>query len=219
MTESNSAVRVVPLHTQALERLRMLIIRGDLKPGTRVQEAEICERLGISRTPLREALKVLAAEGFVHLLPNRGARIAQLSREQLSARLELCIAVETYCIGEIGRRARHVMAALERSHERLLAAFHAGDASGFFQENLDFHREIVAGLRNEVLLGVWDGAAAHLARARNLQGHQEDFREEAVADHEAIMAALRAGDATRAEELLRSHHSKVPFLEGVAKPG
>lgn len=219
VTDHDRAVRVAPLHAQAVDRLRTLIIRGQLEPSARVQEAEICERLGISRTPLREALKVLAAEGFVQLLPNRGARIAPLSRDQIAEKLELCLAIETFCVGEISRRRVHdVIATLEQSHLRLLAAFRAGDAAAFFQENFDFHREIVAGLRNEALLAVWDGAAAHLTRARNLHGRQEQFRAEAVADHEAIMDALHAGDDKRAEESLRSHHSKVAFFEERTNP-
>src|SRR5580704_10409316 len=71
------------LHGELLGALRELINHGDLAPGTRVPERELCQRFGVSRTPLREALKVLAAEGLVELLPNRGARVAALADEHL----------------------------------------------------------------------------------------------------------------------------------------
>ncbi len=93
-THRREAALVQTLHTGLLDDIRLLINRGDLLPGARVPERELCERFGVSRTPLREALKVLAADGLVQLLPNRGARIATLDDEQLKHLFEVIAALE-----------------------------------------------------------------------------------------------------------------------------
>src|SRR5699024_7083655 len=82
------------LYDEAARRIRTMIPDGQLEPGTRVPERQLCERFGISRTPLREALKVLAAEGFVELLPNRGARVVRLSRRMLEDTFDVMSALE-----------------------------------------------------------------------------------------------------------------------------
>ena len=82
------------MHEEVVARLRHKLVEGEIPPGARVPERELCEALGISRTPLREALKVLAAEGLVVLLPNRGARAARLTRESVQDLFEVCEGLE-----------------------------------------------------------------------------------------------------------------------------
>src|ERR1700738_2048711 len=93
----------ISLHDETVSRLRAMILEGELLPGSRIAERELCDRFGISRTPLREALKVLAAEGLVELLPHRGARVSRLSDHELRDAFEIVSALEALA-GELACR-------------------------------------------------------------------------------------------------------------------
>src|ERR1700758_5168984 len=140
------------LHDEILNRLRDHIVEGNIPDGGRIPERQLCEMLGISRTPLREALKVLAAEGLIELLPNRGARVRQLSQRDLEELygvmagrlfLEQRMAYENITDEEI--------AAIERLHYEMYGHYLHRDMHGYFQTNQQIHESIVAAARNETL--------------------------------------------------------------------
>ena len=141
------------LHDEILTRLRDHIVEGNIPDGGRVPERQLCEMLGISRTPLREALKVLASEGLVELLPNRGARVRQLSEHDLGELFDVMGGLE----GLAGRLACEnitdaEIAEIERLHYEMYGFYLHRDMHGYFRVNQLIHQKIVEASRNTVLL-------------------------------------------------------------------
>ena len=148
------------LHDEILTRLRDHIVEGNIPDGGRVPERQLCEMLGISRTPLREALKVLASEGLVELLPNRGARVRQLSEHDLAELFDVMGGLE----GLAGRLACEnitdaEIAEIERLHYEMYGFYLHRDMHGYFRVNQLIHQKIVEASRNAALL-------AHLRQLR-----------------------------------------------------
>ena len=141
------------LHDEILTRLRDHIVEGNIPDGGRVPERQLCEMLGISRTPLREALKVLASEGLVELLPNRGARVRQLSEHDLGELFDVMGGLE----GLAGRLACEnitdaEIAEIERLHYEMYGFYLHRDMHGYFRVNQLIHQKIVEASRNATLL-------------------------------------------------------------------
>jgi DNA-binding GntR family transcriptional regulator len=200
--------RLAPsLHAGLLESLRELINRGDLLPGARVPERTLCERFSVSRTPLRECLKVLAAEGLVELLPNRGARIASLGDDQMTHLFEVIAALEA----EGGRLAcaritPDAVAEIQGLHYRMYAHFLRGELPEYFALNQAIHEAIMRAAGNPVLLATYASLAGRITRARYMANrmHPDRWRQ-AMEEHGAILDALVARDGARLGPLLSRH--------------
>src|SRR5262249_58877310 len=144
------------LHDEILTRLRDHIVEGNIPDGGRIPERQLCEMLGISRTPLREALKVLAAEGLIELLPNRGARVRQLSERDLAELFDVMGGLEALA----GRLACEnisdaEIAEVERLHYEMYGFYLHRDMHGYFRVNQLIHQKIVAASRNAALLATY----------------------------------------------------------------
>ncbi|HET7669069.1 MAG TPA: GntR family transcriptional regulator [Burkholderiales bacterium] len=195
-----------PLHELAVDRLRDLIVQGDLSPGERLNERMLCERLGISRTPLREAIKLLATEGLVRLLPHRGAQVAPLEARRLADTLEVMGAMEALA-GELACRQASAaqLAGIRALHDEMLAKYAARDLAGYFRCNQAIHLKIVEAGGNPVLAGIYRQLNANVLRARYMANLSQERWDAAMREHEAIMTALEARDAQRLTRLLREH--------------
>lgn len=208
------------LHAGLLDSLRRLIDQGDLLPGARVPERELCARFGVSRTPLRECLKVLAAEGLVELLPNRGARIATLGDEHLVHLFEVIAALEA----EGGRLAclritAPELAELQSLHYRMYAHFLRAELPEYFALNQAIHGAILAASGNPVLVATYNGLAGRITRARYMSNRMRPDRwRSAMDEHEAILAALIARDGGRLGPLLAQHlQNKRDIITGALR--
>jgi DNA-binding GntR family transcriptional regulator len=196
------------LHDEILARLRDHIVEGNIAGGTRVPERQLCEMLGISRTPLREALKVLASEGLVELLPNRGARVRQLSEHDLRELFEVMGGLE----GLAGRLACEnitdaEIAEIERTHYEMYGFYLHRDMHGYFRVNQLIHQRIVEASRNATLLGTYLSFAGRLRRVRfsaNFARKRERWGE-AMREHEAILDALRRRAGSELSDILFEH--------------
>lgn len=136
------------LHEKAVGTLRDLIVRGELKAGERIAESAVCDALGISRTPLREALKLLAAEGLVELRPNRGAIITPLRAPEMTALFEAVSGIERFAAELAATRlGKTEIKRLHALQTRMENCFETGDRDAYFRLNQDIHRLIVAGQR------------------------------------------------------------------------
>lgn len=195
-----------PLHEQAIDRLRDLIVQGELAPGERLNERLLCERLGISRTPLREAIKLLATEGLVRLLPHRGAQVAPLEARRLSETLQVMGAMEALA-GELACRQADAktLAEIRQLHDDMVAKHARGDLAGYFRYNQAIHLKIVEASGNHVLAMTYRQLNANVLRARYMANLSQERWDEAVREHENILAALEARDAARLTRLLREH--------------
>ena len=197
-----------PLHEEAADRLRDLIVQGRLAPGTRLNERLLTAQLGLSRTPLREAFKVLATEGLVELLPNRGAIVSQLDPVRLSETLAVMGALEALA-GELAcRNATDAQVNEIRALHYEMLAYHArGDLAGYFKFNQAIHLKIVKYAGNAVLYNAYRQLNGNVRRARYMANLSKERWDAAVQEHDQILAALTARDVVRIKVLLSDHLS------------
>ncbi|MCC5999660.1 MAG: GntR family transcriptional regulator [Pararhodobacter sp.] len=199
-------LRRTALHEQVATRLRDMIVHGALRPGERVSEATLCEQLDISRTPLREALKTLAAEGLVELRPNRGAVITPLRQPETLELFETIAGMERIAAEHAAERLSLAeLRKLEKLHDRMEACHNAGDLKPYFACNQEIHRLIVAGAHNKVLQSTHGFLHTRMSRARYFALFVPQRWSESVAEHRRIMDALRARDGARAGAELGAH--------------
>jgi DNA-binding GntR family transcriptional regulator len=194
------------LHSEVLELLRTSIMEGRLKPRERLNERMLCERFGISRTPLREAFKVLAAEGLLILLPNRGAAVATLSVKEFEATLSVMAHLETM----IGEQAAiniddETITTMRVWHHRMFAHFLHQEMAPYFDLNQKIHLGLAQATGNTVLAGLYGNLNAKILRYRYQANLQPERWQAAIEEHEEILSALILRDGLRLGALLRQH--------------
>lgn len=197
-----------PLHSEVLTRLRDYIVDGHLADGARIPERQLCEMFGISRTPLREALKVLAAEGFVELSLNRGASVRRMSAQNLSELFDVMGGLEATA----GRLAcEHITDAeigdIEAAHHEMYGHYMKREMQGYFDCNQRIHRMILAAARNETLAASYISFTERLRRVRfsaNL-ARKRDRWGEAMREHEAMLDALHRRAGGELADILFQH--------------
>jgi DNA-binding GntR family transcriptional regulator len=195
-----------PLHEETVDRLRDLIVQGELAPGSRLNERVLTARLGVSRTPLREAIKLLATEGLVDLLPNRGAVVAPIDPARIAETLTVMGALESLA-GELvcAQASDESLADIRALHYEMLAMHARRDLDGYFRYNQAIHLKIVEASGNAVLAQTYRQLNANVRRVRYMANLSAERWDAAVQEHEAILAALNARDAARLKRLLRDH--------------
>jgi DNA-binding GntR family transcriptional regulator len=196
------------LHGEVLSKLRDYIVVGPLSEGARIPERQLCELFGISRTPLREALKVLASEGLVDLLPNRGARVRTLSEQDIRELFDLMAGLEALA----GRLACEFItdeeiAEIERLHHEMYAFYLRKEADGYYRANQAIHTKIVQASRNAALSMAYASFTGRMRRIRysTNQARRQERWVEAMREHEAILDALRRRAGSEVSELLFMH--------------
>ncbi len=219
-----AALRRAGLHVRAVERLRAMIVRGELAPGTALVEGDLAQALGLSRTPLREAVKLLAQEGLIELRANRSACVRRLEARDILELFEALAGVER-CAAELAAR-RLTPGGLRRLHE-LQATIEAEHAAGrreaYYAANRAIHRAIVEAAENGPLAQAHAALLARAEQARFLALGLAHRWEESIAEHRAILAALADRDAEGAGRLLADHvahtaHTVTGALEARAAP-
>lgn len=195
-----------PLHEEVIEQLRDMIVQGGLAPETKLNERVLAAQLGISRTPLREAIKYLASEGLVELLPNRGAVVASLKAEKVKEIFTVLGALEALA-GELAcRNATDAdIAEIRALHYQMVAHHARGELAQYFRYNQQIHIRLVECAANATLAQVYRGLNAHVRRARYMANLSHERWDSAVREHEEILDALSARDSTRLQALLRDH--------------
>jgi DNA-binding GntR family transcriptional regulator len=194
------------LHQQVSMRLRQLIVEGHIAPGSKLNERALCEQLHVSRTPLREAIKMLAAEGLVDLLPNRGAAAAQLSAEDVEQTFEVIAGLEGHS-GELAaqRITPAELAEIRALHYEMLAAHTRRDLPTYYRLNALIHNHINAAARNRVLTHTYRTVNARLQALRFRSNFDEGKWERAVREHDRMIELLAARDAPGLRALLIQH--------------
>jgi DNA-binding GntR family transcriptional regulator len=198
------------LHEQVASRLRQMLVEGLVAPGAKLNERELCEALQVSRTPLREAIKMLAAEGLVELVPNRGAIAVSLTEEDVRHTFELMAALEALS-GELAaqRITDEEIAELKALHFEMLAAYTRSDLSAYYAINARIHRAINAAARNPVLTHTYNQLNARLQALRFRSNQDGDKWKRAVKEHEKMIEALSARDGAALRQVLLTHlHNK-----------
>lgn len=201
-----SQIAPIALYQEVAERLRRQIFAHELTPGDWIDEQKLAEQYGISRTPLREALKVLAAEGLVELKPRRGCYVTEISRQDLDDIFPLMAMLEGRSAFEAVKRAKSAdLAALRAIHEKLEAAAREGRIDAFFEANQEFHRTIQALSGNRWLLSVIQDLRKVLKLSRLHSLSLEGRLQQSLDEHREILACMLSGDAAGAERLMHDH--------------
>lgn len=203
-----TASRIAPLalYQEVAERLRQRIFAHELKPGTWVDEQALAEDYGISRTPLREALKVLASEGLVTLKPRRGCYVTEISERDLDEVFKVMAMLEGECARNSAVRASEAeLDTLKTIHADLEKAASAQDINAFFEANQAFHHELQRIADNRWLLHVIEDLRKVIKLSRHHSLFSEGRLEQSLAEHRALLDALLARDADAADQLMREH--------------
>ncbi len=192
------------LYQEVAERVRQLIFNRTLEPGAWIDELALCAEFGISRTPLREALKVLAAEGLVTMKVRRGAYVTEMSADDVAQVYHLLALLESDAAGVVARTATPAQRTeLRALHDKLERR--ARQREAFFAVNEEFHFALLRMAGNRWRTQV----VADLRKMMKLNRHHSLFKQgrlaESLAEHRALMAALEAGNAKAATQLMRAH--------------
>ena len=206
MTAEIIAIPRANLHEQVAQRVRQMLVEGRIPPGAKLNERELCEVLDVSRTPLREAIKMLAAEGLVELLPNRGAIAVSLGEEDIRHTFEVMGGLEGLS-GELAaqRITDAELAELRALHFEMLAAWTRRDLSNYYRLNALIHRAINAAAKNPVLSSTYDRVNARLHALRFRSNQDEEKWKTAVKEHEQMIEALAARDTKAMRAVLSAH--------------
>jgi len=201
----NGATGAIPSRTEAvLDAVKHAILAGELRPGQSLVETELAQVLGVSKTPVREALKTLAGAGLVAMSPYRGATVREIDVTTAAAIYDLRLLVEPEAVGRAVRAAASAgpwapaRAALEASSA-------AQDQAQRSLANRDFHRALYLGCGNSLIIKVLDDLRDQTALVSALSWQQAPSWQQEAAQHQAILAAAQAGDADLAARLLREH--------------
>ena len=195
------------LHGQMVGKLRALLLNGELSGGARIPEAELCRRFQVSRTPLREALKVLATEGFIELRPNRGAVVAPIDPVEIGHVFEMKGGIEQQ-IGMLAavRATREDRAGLERVHVALGALETREHPAEYTRLNQKFHHGLASATGNPLLLQTYDNLQKRILRLRLVVNENPARLDASFVEHEGIMVAFRAGARLDLAERLVEHN-------------
>ena len=194
------------LHEQVAHRLRQMLVENRIAPGAKLNERELSEVLSVSRTPLREAIKMLAAEGLVELLPNRGAIAVELSEADVRHTFEVMAGLEAQS-GELAaqRITDAELNEIKAMHFEMLAAYTRRDLPAYYRLNSAIHRAINAAAQNPVLTATYNQVNARLQALRFRSNQTEEKWHEAVSEHAQMVAALSARDPAAMRAVMAGH--------------
>ncbi len=197
---------VESLTDRAIRTIRKLIVVGELSPGIRISERSICEQYGYSRTPVREAFKILALEGLINISQNKGATVAQMSRKEVSDVLQILKALEGVAAEAACERITEgALNELDEMHNALVRAYDDQEIVTYFEINQSIHQAIMSASGNEALSKTYQTLSGRIQRYRYVGNLDGSRWAKAVKEHEHIMTALRDRDAPLLKQILASH--------------
>ena len=201
-------MRTLPssLHDDVASQLRAYIFDGQLRPGSFIDEVTLCELWSISRTPLREALKVLTAEGLVRHEPRRGCFVNEVTEQDLDDIFPVIALLEGRCAHDATLRATPAdVQALEVWHQRLKKHADAGRINDYYEANFAIHEALIQLANNKWLAQTIADLRKILKLARLQQLHAPGRLKQSLKEHLAVFAALKTGDAAGAEAAMKNH--------------
>lgn len=193
------------LHEEVTQRLRDMIVEMKLRPGERIQELEIARQLGVSRTPIREALKVLTAEGLVELLPLRGAMVKAFSAKDARDMLEVIALLEEYAGLQAVKAPTIQIEAVLQLHAQMKSLYQQRQRAAYFKLNQQIHQALIALSDNETLQ-LTHGTLSKRMRGLRYRGNsQPQHWDAAMAEHEEMMQALAERDGPALSRIMGQH--------------
>jgi len=194
------------LHEQTYQNLKTMIVEGAITPGSKLNERALAETLSVSRTPIREAIRRLAAAGLVELINNRGAIVPKLNKEDVLNAFELMAELEGFS-GELAakRITKEALSEIEALHYEMLACYSRKDLSGYYKLNSQIHQHINLAAGNPVLTNTYSQVNARIQALRFRSNQDQTKWDEAVLEHGEMIAALKAADGQRMRKVLMQH--------------
>ena len=194
------------LHEQTYQNLKTMIVEGAITPGSKLNERALAETLSVSRTPIREAIRRLAAAGLVELINNRGAIVPKLNKEDVLNAFELMAELEGFS-GELAakRITKEALSEIEALHYEMLACYSRKDLSGYYKLNSQIHQHINLAAGNPVLTNTYSQVNARIQALRFRSNQDQTKWDEAVLEHGEMIAALKAADGQRMRKVLMRH--------------
>jgi len=194
------------LYMQVADRLRDQIYQHELTPGDAIDEMALCERFGISRTPLREALKVLNSEGLIELIPRRGSFVRSMDIEELNELFPVMVVLEGLCAREAVENCEpEDLQKLKQMHEKLEDFAKQGDIDGYYEQNFVFHQAVQDLSGNKWLQRVIGDLRKVLRLARHMQLTIPGRLENSLEEHRNIMLAFKNNDPDLADQNMQDH--------------
>jgi DNA-binding GntR family transcriptional regulator len=199
-----------PIHEQILPHLRRDIIENRWPPGERLPEPNLCAEFGVSRTPMRDALKILEADGLIQLVPHVGAVVTRLDPPDLIDRLDVLIGLEQAAAIAVARAGfRQTLRQVQHLHQAMIKAAEGRRVQVYYRLNDEFHRVIVLGANNATLSRLHETMMWHVYRARHHANEHEPLAPWAAEHHQHIVDALQRGAADEAGNEMRRHLEEV----------
>ncbi len=194
------------LHDQVAHQLRQMLVENRIAPGAKLNERELCGVLNVSRTPLREAIKMLAAEGLVDLLPNRGAIAVSLTEADIFNTFEVMAGLESLSGTLAAQRiTEDELSEIKAKHFEMLAAYTRRDLPAYYRLNAQIHLAINAAAKNPVLATTYSQLNARLQALRFRSNQNEEKWQAAVQEHEQMLSALSHRDGPALGAILLAH--------------
>jgi DNA-binding GntR family transcriptional regulator len=198
------------IHEQILAQIRHDIISNRWEPGQRLSEPELCSEFGVSRTPMREALKILETEGLVVLRPHVGGIVTPFDPPDLADKFELLTGLEQLAAAKVARlRDSETLDGIMTLQLAMAQAADAEDTRRYFDLNDQFHRAIILGAKNGSLAQIHHRIMWHVHRARHRVAEYEPLSKTAASNHDPIVSALMNGDEGAAAQAVRTHLEAV----------
>lgn len=210
---NNSVVRHAPMHDQILPHLRRDIVENRWKSGKRLSEPLLCKEFGVSRTPLRQALKTLEAEGLIRLIPHVGAVVTDPDEAEVGERMEILIALEQLAATRVAEAAKpEVRREIQQIQREMDDAAQTGDAARYYALNDQFHLAIVRGTGNRSLVDLHEQVMWHVHRERHRVNFGESVTSDSASSHTTLLRAIMKRQPEAAGLAMREHLEHVGRL-------
>lgn len=199
-----------PLRDIVFETLRKAILDGDLKPGERVMEVQLAEKLGVSRTPVREAIRKLELEGLLEMIPRKGAYVADVSIKDVLNVLEVRASLEGLAASLAAERITEgEIASLRKSAEEFETMNKNNDRDGMVQKDTEFHSVLLNAARNDKLLSIVESLSDYVQRFRLIYFTEYSDAKNIMDDHRAILEAINERDGEKANRVAQDHIENI----------
>ena len=196
----------LPLRDVVFKTLRQAILKGELEPGERLMEIQLAERLGVSRTPIREAIRKLELEGLVLMIPRKGAEVAKISENNLRDVLEVRRSLEELAIDlACQRMTEEELSELKKTEERFAKAIQTGEVMEIAQTDESYHEIIYNSTKNQKLVQILNNLREQMYRYRLEYIKDEDKRQILLVEHDHIIKALSLRHVQEAKMAIREH--------------
>jgi len=208
-----------PLHEEIANNLRELIMSGGLQEGDKIKEDELCSSMGISKTPLREALRVLSVEGLIQLVPNRGSFVSTPTFEEIREMFDVMSVLEGICARAAAEKmSAKDLATLEKLHTKLEKNFKRRAQREYIRINNQFHAFVQELAGNRTLNQIVNGLRQKILLYRYQSLNLPERFEQSIQEHRDLIEAFRKKDSKKAETLMRRHlKTQCDALEKLAE--